>query len=419
MEIVSIILFLLVLTYTLINWRKALLMLAPFSVIFQPYLCLRYESPALSLLLFFQIIYLAVYYTKGRRLKFKEFPLRKAFVLLFLSQIIGLIVSPLPLMSNLPWLFSTIISYLFVIAYYNELQTGKDVILSVKGLLVAFVIMSIYFLYEYTSQSNPLVEYLWSHLPIEKEWIYYTSEERFGKIRCQSIMAICISWGAFGCMILWFVNAVMKNKIRAFSKWLLYYIALVSSLAVVSSGSRSAYVFAIFFVISFIVNYKGKYRFLFRFALLLAICMSFGLIASYFSDLFSDNITGSNINQRQLQFIAAFSVIESSPLWGFGIKGIESLRSIGNTEVLGAESIWLQQLISYGLIGVYSQFYIYRTCYKFSKQINPHNNATRLFLFGWITFSTMSSSPGLTEAYFLLLFFLLSKLYHLKTARLS
>lgn len=408
MESLSLLLFICILIYAIIDWRRALLFIAPASIIIQPYMCIRYQSPALSLLLAIQVLLVFLCIAHGRKMRFKSFPLKTAFLILFLSHSIGLFVSPMPMIRLLPWLFSDILTYVFVIFYFNELNTTSDIKVSVNGLFFAFSIMSIYYLFEFFTQDNPFISYLFDLLPRENGWVYYSPDERFGSIRCQSIMSICISWGALGAIMMWFINALRNNKKIHTNRLLCLYLFLISTMAVFTSGSRSAMMFACTYILCFILNYKGKYKQLFIAAIIILIIVSIGMIASFFSTIFDDSVSGSSFELRKLQFAAGFAVLQNAPIFGFGIKGLESIRLIGIDDLLGAESIWLQQLVSYGCMGILSQIIMYFTCYRYSKRIN--SNSATFMLIGWIVFSTMSSSPGLSESYFILLFLLLNKI---------
>lgn len=410
METFSIILFLCLLVYAIKDWRKILLFVAPASILIQPYMCIRYQSPALSLTLAIQVLLIFLCFVHGRKIKFSCFPLKNAFILLFISHSIGLFVSPMPMASLLPWLFSNILSYLYVIFYYNELNSREDIRLSVRGLISAFFIMSIYFIFEFLTQSNPFVSYLFDLLPTENGWVYYTTDERFGTIRCQSLFSICISWGALCAIMTWMLIAIKKTKIIRINNLVFVYFFVISFFAVIASGTRSAMMFACVFLLSSVLNYQGKYKSLLRIVIILLVLLSIGMITSLFSTIFDDSVSGSSFEQRQLQFAAGFAVIQNSPLFGFGIKGLQSIRQMGIHDLLGAESIWLQQLIYYGCFGIFSQIVMYYSCYKYSKQKNPHSKSAVFMLIGWIVFSTMSSSPGLSESYFIIIFLLLNKL---------
>ena len=127
-------------------------------------------------------------------------------------------------------------------------------------------------------------------------------------------------------------------------------------------------------------------------------------ISTIFSSFSSDNtdIQGSSYDMRLNQYAAVSAVISESPFRGLGIKGFE-VASKAKSEILGAESIWFQQLISSGLLGVIYQIVVYISIlrYMISNKLNQSKLSCLVMVFGWISFCTLTSSPGLTEPYFL------------------
>lgn len=395
--------FLIVLYYSFTNLHKTILVIVPISILFQPYCCIRFDSPAISLLFSIHVSIIMLYSLKNRLFHvWNRFPLKTAFNLIVLVYIIGLIVSPLPTISILPMCFSVLLSYLMVVIYFNEIKNPLDINLSTKAFFSAIILLLLYFLYEFINQSNPFVRFLWNILPIEKEWIYFSEETRFGGIRCQSIMSICISWGALCCISLWGLIYCNWNKHRPLLKSSLFLLLL---LGVISSGSRSAYMFLVVIMLGLIISYKGKYKYIIRTITCITIILSMGFIINSVDVLFDEDMSGSNFTQRQSQFLAVYDILVNSPIWGFGIKGLEVVKKNIGAEVLGAESVWLQQLIYFGLLGVIQQIVLYVSCYKYIKKYRP----LTYLLFGWILFSTMSTSPGLYETYFLSILLLFYK----------
>lgn len=403
MEILSLFTFIVVLYYAFRDLHKTIIVVAPMSILFQPYLCLRYDSPAISLLFTVQTLLVVLYCFKISIISaWKKFPLKNAYYWIILVYLIGTVVSPLPIMSILPMCISILLSYIFVLVYYSQLNNSKDISISIKAFFCAIILLSLYFLFEFVNQSNPIARTLWEIFPIEKEWIYYSEEIRFGGIRCQSLMSICISWGGLCCMALWvMINSSWNKENKIISIFLL----ICLFLGVFSSGSRSAYVFGLILIIGWIILYKGKYRAILMIFPFLLMFVFFDIVINSIGAIFDESMSGSNFSQRLLQLESTLDVLTNSLIWGYGIKGLEFIRNSKSTDVLGAESVWLQQMIYFGLLGVVQQLILYISCYKFTNK----NKSLIFYLLGWVAFSTMSSSPGLHETYFLIVLILLSK----------
>lgn len=407
MELVSICLFFVFSLLVMRNFHKSVLILGPMFILCQPYMCLRYNSPAISLIFITQFLILFCFFLKRKQMRLSSFPFCKAFYFLFFSLSVGTIVSPHSVISIIPWLISHIISYLFVVVYYNELKNLSDAKLSLKVLLFSASFLFVYFLFELVTQSNPFIQSMFDLLGIDNGWVYPTTE-RFGVIRCQSLMSICIAWGGFCCLI--FVAILLINKYTLFDKMNIVYscMAVLAILGVYFSGSRSAYLFLFVIICNYFFDLKGKKRLFLLIFVLMGSLFMLPSIITFVSEVFDDNISGSSFSLRQMQYIATFSVMAESPFWGFGIKGFE-LAKAEDSDLLGAESIWLQRMINYGLIGVLMQLYMYKSCWKYINVCGNNSVLCKFLLLGWVLYCTMTTSPGLLEPYFLSILILYCK----------
>ena len=233
------------------------------SILFQPYMCLRYNSPAISLTFILHFVIIFFLFIKNVKLRFHTFPLNKAFVFLFLSLFIGLIVSPHSKLSLLPWLLSQILSYLFVIVYYNELKSISDIKLSLKSLLVSAILLLAYFVFELSTQTNPIIQSMFDLLGMDNGWVYPITE-RYGVIRTQSFMTICIGWGGFCCLLIVALFVMRYKSIFPGKNSMINCLTLLALLGVFFCGSRSVYVFLIIliFYILFISKDVIKYYYI-------------------------------------------------------------------------------------------------------------------------------------------------------------
>lgn len=418
MEVISIIIFIAILIIALIDTHKAIIYFAPVSIMCQPYMCLRYESPAIALLFLSEFTLILLFLVKGggkRVIKNKpEFPFRNAILAIFITYAIGIVVSPLSLGVTIPYVLSNVVAYIFIAVFFYELKTEKDLTRSLKGLLLVGCILCGYAIIEYLTQSNVFIERLFSELPIEKGWVYYSNEIRFGSIRCQSLMAICISWG--GLCSLFLAMVLYFNKTQYSQLGSLTFIAVTVILIALNffSGTRSSLVFLALVLVGWLLSYwkKPLIQLFFLLAVIIIVFITGDAIFNEVINSFTENsdVSGSSALQRQVQFATAFNVISSSPLWGLGIKGVAAAQDI-DFDVLGAESIWLQQLINYGLIGVGVQLFVYYTAIKelLKESFSDKKALVVCIVLGWVSFCTMTSSPGLNEAYFLIIMTMILK----------
>lgn len=412
MEQICILIFFLFIPLLFINIHKGILVYAPASILCQLYLCLRYEAPAIPLNTSIEVIILTLYFFK-KKLHFFCFPLYRVIVLIVFVYILSAIVSPLSLTGILPAVVSNILSYFIVVVFYNELKNRIDLSIALKSLSITIAILGSYGIFEILSQSNPIMSYLFSIFPIEKGWVYYSEETRFGSIRCQSLLPICISWGAFCCLMLSFLFYSKKYIFKQNIIILFYSLAALSIAFIIFSGSRSAYIYLAIIFLGSVLSIKGKHRYVF--ALFGLICLI--TFKNFLLELVGDSVSadsqfsGSSTEQRQMQLFAALNVIKNSPICGLGFRGLSTAQDM-DSNVLGAESVWLQQLINCGFLGVVVQIYIY--CSLIQYIFKNSDKSIRVFsifiVMGWITFCSFTSSPGLREPYFMIYLILLSKL---------
>lgn len=382
--------------------HKTILVYGIFNIFLQDYVCLRFEPPAIALRFLLDVIILWYAYCKNM-IEFKVFPLKGSFIFLFLITILGVMVSPLSFTQTLPAAINKITPYLIVVLFCSHLQTKEDTEFAYKMVLWSFGILCLYAMVEFALQMNPVGEYVKTIVSDDllRGKIYVASEYRFISVRCSSLLAICIAWGGYVCLIVacfFCVSGQSASKMK---------VALMVALLifnVIISGSRSPMVFLSVIAIGFFFTSKLSAK------LLLFILMGVfwinnqEFISTIFSSFSSDNtdIQGSSYEMRLNQYAAVSAVISESPFWGLGIKGFE-VASKANSEILGAESIWLQQLIYSGLLGVIYQIVVYISIlrYMISNKLNQSKLSCIVMVFGWISFCTLTSSPGLTEPYFL------------------
>ena len=409
MEKICIILSLIFILIIVKNSHNAILLFAASSILFQDYLCLRYNSPNITL--YFMINSIAVGYIIVKKgIYFKDFPLKRAFCFLFFTYIVGVLASPLSFSQTIPYAIGKILSYIFVVIFFNELQSYKDIKFCFICTLSIIFFLCIYSSVEFGLQMNPWLTYIVSLYPDEMTGkIYQHFEVRFFSIRCQSLLSISISWGAVCALWMSFIIYLKDIAKSNYISKILFILSILLAFNVFISGARSAFILLLFSLCIIFISFSSKFKFLF-------ICTFIIIIIAY-SDFLSDillsfsekgNINGSSSSERTMQLNGVLNVISESPLWGLGIKGFNEAKLM-DSDILGAESIWLQRLLSFGLIGITSQIYLYVCLFRYTNNEVMKGKRIKLYLFilSWIIFSTITSSPGLTEAYFLILLLIL------------
>lgn len=383
----------------------AILTYVPCSILFQNYICLRLAPPALSLQFVLDLIFV-IYFLIYRRVKYVNFPFYHIYIFLFLILLLGVIVSPLSLSQVLFHAIKIIISYSVLVVFYFELRKKRDLQYSTIVIGITFLLLCLYAFVEYIYQENFLHEYI--YLTNDPEYLkgklYLTHEVRYSSMRCSSLFPISISWGGFCCLIMSFFSFLYVINRKKPSTIIYILFICVIAFCVLISGSRASMVY-------FLIVFLALTTFLNKRIGLILSALSLVVLfwGSDFAELIfksmqskSDIVMGSSIDLRLNQYDIAFKVLSDSPIFGFGIKG-GTIALKYNSDLLGSESIWLQQFISYGIIGVVFQFLLYYNVYKIITEGLEWNKKVYsiFFLTGWIVFCTLTTSPGLSEPYFL------------------
>jgi hypothetical protein len=131
-------------------------------------------------------------------------------------------------------------------------------------------------------------------------------------------------------------------------------------------------------------------------------------ILSIFDSKANARVAGSDQDMRMGQMAAAFALFSISPVCGLG-NGFISVMNNTNADIIGTESIWLQVVPAYGLIGIFA--YLYFFYFSVIKLPTYYKSKPLLFisLAYWVTVS-LTSLPGfLLYFYYLVVFVLIKK----------
>lgn len=391
--------------------HEFILFYAPFSVVLQPWMCIRYSAPALTVsfaINFVLTIYLLLFLLLKRGYLEIKNPFFYVIALMMLDNIIGLLSSGNDIFSSIPSFIQNICAYTPLVLLYDELQTEKDLRIVLKSFVYVAMTLLVYGFVEFILQTNTLFLYIITKVSetdlFGKIYFEEDSEIRFGSIRCQSLMVISIAWGAL-CVIFFGVIVTLKNYLKKFfNKDILYIMILLSLVGTFSAGSRSPYVFlAIILLPFFLKNFSIMEKFFC--VIVVSITMFWmsstidGIVESFSS---RSDVSGSSVEMRVDQLETIFVAMKDNSIFGIGNKGLGYiLKKYPN--VYGAESVWFHTFISAGICGVILlilQYYL-----SFRIIIKEFNRTRKLemifFLLGWIIFSTITTSPGLSYVYFL------------------
>lgn len=201
--------------------------------------------------------------------------------------------------------------------------------------------------------------------------------QRFGLLRCNSILPYCSALG-MTCSIVFTALVILKRlgKIYLCDKLLMFMLPF----CVLLSGTRSQFVVFVMCFWALFLNKEYRktkgLRFLFVLGALGALVFSAILAEMVNSILYSNSssVGGSNLGLRLDQLSITESYWQQAPWFGHGRSFTWEVAIPESPRLLGAESIVFTQLIDHGIFGLMSYYLIGIClaiwCYRYSKPLS-------------------------------------------------
>ncbi len=394
------------LAFAIVSFRTAVLLLVPFSLLLhmfpvfdrQVFSVLDCCCLGLTALLPFKCDFVS---------KLKTYPFLVPSLLVGASFVITNLLAEAHWPSTV-FVLNTI--YLFPFVVWCVLDEEKDVKMLLYLFCVYFGFCVIYALVELALGENIIVKNLLRMNIVNENVINYT-EIRFGFKRLQSIfdtpMSMGMAMAVFGYLL--FETRKMLKESNFFIDILLVACLVLPWL----SGARSVFVSA-FIILIPILNQTMKGN---RFALLKIALLGGGffLLGGWFMTLIdsfihSDTaVTGSSVDMRLLQFAVIMPFFLNSPIWGNGYAYTWSFVKAVDADLLGAESIWLQMLVDFGVIG--GMAYIACIIYMAKHLKSMFGRSGYAMPVAVIVGYSLSTFLGLELNYFFIICIMLMKIY--------
>lgn len=405
--------------------HRFVLFYSVFSIVLQPWVCLKFAPPALTVSFVINII-LSFYCWRERKRYMIYHPFSLALLLSVVSVAFQVFASVTDIISSVPAALNIISSYAIVLMIYHEIENYQDL----RYVLISFIwtsgLLLGYGIYEYILQDNPIFnevmtwgtrDEIYGKIFYRGLMTYEADTTRFGSERCSSLISIHISWGGL-CVI--FIGFMMfcKDKLQDLMNPVLWWgMVIIATFCLYTSGARSSYVYYVIVVVPFFIyNFKMRTKLLGVLFFIIGLFVFKDNITQIVNSIVnSDDIGGSSVELRLMQLKAVEYALENSLIWGFGLKGGEIAVSI-DSEILGAESVWFQTLISGGIIGIFLLVSIYWCASTKFYVFSPRKVRFSAFCFvlGWIVFCTMTSSPGLNISYLFVMMSIIIRYWHIK-----
>ena len=312
--------------------------------------------------LFIYLLFVCTLYKEGKK-PFLSFPFLLPFVICMSSYFISAVLGYKIALSVARW----VEQYFLVWTIWALFKpTKNNIYFLFYSLMVYLLVLDVYAMFESVSVWNPFLDYLrHSGIGIPQQPATYV---RYGLYRSQSltfwtsIMAVASGLGDVFLAYSFFSKQLKPSP-------LLYVTWICCLIGVFISGTRSVMLvtaIASFCFLKNVINVKyiiiiGVFAF-----------VSISLTGDFFSEVLNsfvnvEDVGGSSVDQRGLQFLVAYKYWMNAPFVGNGLDYTDFLVS-ENVGLLGAESIVFRLLIDRGLVGFLSFFFLYfYSCMRLSK----------------------------------------------------
>lgn len=296
---------------------------------------------------------------------------------------------------------------------YNDVRTAS------KYISISFGFVILYGLVTHFAHFNPVVDFFKYNNPFPNSKIVFAdfSEHVRGNVvgRLQAYYPNAILYGGVVASHLTFSLLYLKpDKGRAFKAnrtiIIITILACLLSLFLINSRSSLVCLFASLLVIIILGEVKQSVQIVF-----IGVSSVF-ILLTLFGDVLADylptinniftlgkegNVSGSSLEMRYTQLVSTLQIYSKKPILGWGFNYIQYLLEAGRTgDLLGAESIIFQLLISGGILGTAAYVFLYSTIYtKLLNQYRKVNKFTAMIglaLFtGYLAFAIMTGDQGL------------------------
>lgn len=414
---------LLILLYSFRNYHKAFIIYLVFKIFLVPNITLVSIPgiPLLTLDVFLTLWFVGYFFLvkRGLRICNMQFPYKQPLIFIGISWMVSAIFAYVGFFSVFSQVLRDFCQEIFIIyIMWLLINSRKDYLFLIYGLTFAFAVAGLYCYVEHFIEFNPLAQYeLLLNGDTDRQVTYlegYLDDVR--GYRAQSVFEHPIGAGInFALFVFLIFSIYFKKMIRIKYLWLLVVVALICIPCVFFSASRGPFVFLVICCISFIdlSNRKFWTHLLIVFAVGLVLSP---LLSSYYDIILSitdtkaqERVGGSDSEMRINQLNAAIQVMNSSPIWGLGLKYSLKFQSLYLRDLLGGESMWFTILPCFGIIGIFA--YLYYAYYQIIKipLFYKAYSLIWLSLAYWIT-ASLTSVPGMHYHLYFLLVFLFIKM---------
>lgn len=407
------------------DFKKSFITYAAVSFLFNAGMAIRYAPPSISVNLVLNLFFTVLYFfgEKKKTKSFTSFPLKNSFLLMAFSVGISALTTWVNgSFSGVTFAIGNILGiYLFIYIFWNVCDGYKDIKYFILCLIVVFIVVYGYGVFEYVTRSNPILDTMKNMIPAEyadsKLYVSDLEDLRDGRFRAQSLFYITILYGICSLLFMFFILYLRKYKyLFQFKKISILLLVMFSLFACYASNSKTPLVALPIFVMPLVI----KNRFLFSLLVILAFVFLYDptMLLSPLANIINleafdvnntDTSDGSNAYMRLMQLEASIEYWMKAPVLGNGLRS-SALFSEKDIRLLGCESVWFRTMIEFGALGIIAYIKLIIDCLRTSVKYDK----TYYIFFYSLAFYLICSITDINYTLYFMCFCIMLKLCMLK-----
>ncbi|MFI3319049.1 MAG: O-antigen ligase family protein [Rikenellaceae bacterium] len=420
---------LLILAYSYNNYKQGFLWFLVFKIFLVTNITLISLPgvPLLTLEVFMTLVMIVLFFLKRHKIDLErhKFPFLTPFKWLAASYFLSTLFASIGFMGAVSAFVKGITTHLVTVyLMWMLIKDKRDILFLVKWFTIAFIPITLYAFYEYSIQSNPLMEYQVTLVADAERALDFTYDAERGRgYRVQSMfehaIGAGINWAMF--FILTFL-LIFRYRWSSTKANLAVAVSIISLLAIFFTNSRASLVFIMIGSMA-VVNFKNSKFYTYLLIGIGVILAASPLYIDYMNNLLSifdskvqASVGGSNLEMRLNQLDAAIALMKRSPIVGLGYKFQNVMSGRTVDALLGMESMWFRILTQFGLLGVVANSVLaYFSLYKIPRKFGSWP-LFYISLAYWVTASA-TSVPGMLLYMYYMILIIIMKLHYIKQQR--
>lgn len=300
--------------------------------------------------------------------------------------------------------------FLYPLCVWRMIENRNDLNFFLRIYLLFFLLIGVYAIVEMILKVNIVTDYLIQHNIVEAMYGEGELRERFGFARCHSLLPYSSALGMTASAVTFVCLYLNTIKVRIYKR-IQISLMILMPFCVLLSGTRSQFVVFVLCLFPFIFWNKffttKAFKILVLGVMVVIIFFSENISLIVESILYSNKVMmGSTTDLRMEQFDICYYYFLKNPIWGFGRNYIWQYIRPENPALLGAESVWLQIMVDYGIVGCITYLLV---CVGASILLFKKNKVLGFFPLAFLVGKTLSIVIGIELSFMLIITIILYK----------